>query len=44
MKHLMPAWTASKANEAELNRLRDTVGQLSAMGIFPDPSELIFRC
>jgi tRNA nucleotidyltransferase (CCA-adding enzyme) len=42
MKHLFPAWTASKANEAELNRLRDTVGQLNAMGIYPDPSAAYF--
>jgi hypothetical protein len=42
MKYLFPPWTASKANEAELNRLRDTVGQLNSMGIFPDPSAAYF--
>jgi tRNA nucleotidyltransferase (CCA-adding enzyme) len=42
MKHLFPAWNASKANEAELNRLRDTVGQLNSMGIYPDPSVAYF--
>jgi tRNA nucleotidyltransferase (CCA-adding enzyme) len=42
LKHLFAAWTASKANEAELNRLRDTVGQLNSMGIFPDPSAAYF--
>ncbi len=42
MKDLYPSWTSAKANEAELNRLRDTVGQLNAMGIFPDPSAAYF--
>jgi tRNA nucleotidyltransferase (CCA-adding enzyme) len=42
MKSLFPAWTSAKANEAELNRLRDTVGQLNSMGIFPDPSAAYF--
>ena len=41
-KFLFPAWTAAKANETELNRLRDTVGQLEAMGIHPDPSAAYF--
>jgi tRNA nucleotidyltransferase/poly(A) polymerase len=41
-KHLSPIWTSAKANEAELNRLRDTVGQLEAMGIHPDPSAAYF--
>jgi len=41
-KFLFPAWTSAKANEAELNRLRDTVGQLEAMGIHPDPSAAYF--
>ncbi len=41
-KHLSPLWTAAKANEAELTRLRDTVGQLEAMGIHPDPSPAYF--
>ena len=42
IKHLVPAWTAAKVNEAELARLRDTVGQLNSMGIFPDPSAAYF--
>ncbi len=42
MKFLFPAWSAAKANDPELNRLRDTVGQLNAMGIFPDPSVAYF--
>lgn len=42
IKHLFPAWTAAKVNEAELSRLRDTVGQLNSMGIFPDPSAAYF--
>jgi len=42
MKSLFPAWTSAKVNEAELNRLRDTVGQLNAMGIYPDPSAAYF--
>jgi len=42
MKHLFPAWTSAKANEAELNRMRDTIGQLNTMGIFPDPSAAFF--
>ena len=41
-KFLFPAWTSAKANETELNRLRDTVGQLEAMGIHPDPSTAYF--
>jgi tRNA nucleotidyltransferase (CCA-adding enzyme) len=41
-KFLFPAWTSAKANEGELNRLRDLAGQLEAMGIHPDPSALLF--
>jgi tRNA nucleotidyltransferase (CCA-adding enzyme) len=41
-KFLFPAWTSAKANETELNRLRDTVGQLEVMGIHPDPSAAYF--
>ena len=41
-KILFPAWTSSKVNEAELERLRDTVGQLDSMGIHPDPSAAYF--
>jgi tRNA nucleotidyltransferase/poly(A) polymerase len=41
-KVLFPAWTSAKVNESELDRLRDTVGQLESMGIFPDPSPAYF--
>lgn len=41
-KVLFPAWTSAKANEAELDRLRDTVGRLESMGIYPDPSAAYF--
>jgi tRNA nucleotidyltransferase (CCA-adding enzyme) len=41
-KYLFPAWTAAKANENDLNKLRDLVGQLQAMGIHPDPSAAYF--
>ncbi|HEY5212952.1 MAG TPA: CCA tRNA nucleotidyltransferase [Acidobacteriaceae bacterium] len=37
-KVLFPSWTSAKVNEAELDRLRDTIGQLDSMGIHPDPS------
>jgi tRNA nucleotidyltransferase/poly(A) polymerase len=39
---LFPAWTSAKVNEAELDRLRDTIGQLESMGIYPDPSPAYF--
>jgi tRNA nucleotidyltransferase (CCA-adding enzyme) len=41
-KVLFPAWTSAKVNENELDRLRDTVGQLESMGIYPDPSPAYF--
>jgi tRNA nucleotidyltransferase/poly(A) polymerase len=41
-KVLFPAWTSSKANEAELDKLRDTIGRLESMGIVPDPSAAYF--
>jgi tRNA nucleotidyltransferase/poly(A) polymerase len=41
-KLLTTAWNSKQANESELNRLRDTVGQLEAMGIHPDPSPAMF--
>jgi tRNA nucleotidyltransferase (CCA-adding enzyme) len=41
-KVLFPAWTSAKANEAELDKLRDTIGQLESMGISPDPSAAYF--
>jgi tRNA nucleotidyltransferase/poly(A) polymerase len=42
MKHLFPALTASKANESELNRLRDMAGQLASSGIHADQSAAMF--
>ena len=41
-KALSPALQSAKANEAELERLRDLVDQLQTMGIFPDPSAANF--
>jgi tRNA nucleotidyltransferase (CCA-adding enzyme) len=41
-KVLSPTWTSAKANEAELDKLRDTIGRLESMGIFPDPSAAYF--
>ena len=41
-KHLSSTWTSKQAAETELSRLRDTVGQLEAMGIHPDPSPAMF--
>ncbi len=39
---LSSAWSSAKVNEAELDRLRDTVGRLETMGIFPEPSAAYF--
>jgi tRNA nucleotidyltransferase (CCA-adding enzyme) len=41
-KVLTPIWNSKQVNETELSRLRDTVGQLEAMGIHPDPSPAMF--
>ena len=41
-KELFPAWTSGKVNEAELDKLRDTIGRLESMGIYPDPSAAYF--
>jgi hypothetical protein len=41
-KVLFPQWTAAKANEAEMERLRDVVGQLNGMGIYADSSTAFF--
>ena len=41
-KVLSPVWTSAKVNDAELDKLRDTVGQLESMGIHPDPSAAYF--
>ncbi len=38
MKHLFPAWTVSRVDEAALNELRDTLIQLQMQGVNPDPS------
>lgn len=42
LKLLFPQWNSAKANESELERLRDVVGQLIVAGIFPDPSAAFF--
>ena len=41
-KLLFPQWTSAKANEAEVERLRDVAGQLIVAGIVPDPSAALF--
>ncbi len=41
-KVLSSAWGSDKVNEPELERLRDMVGRLESMGIFPDPSAAYF--
>ncbi len=41
-KVLSPTLTSKAANENELNRLRDIVGQLESMNIHPDPSAAYF--
>ncbi|HEY4010094.1 MAG TPA: CCA tRNA nucleotidyltransferase [Acidobacteriaceae bacterium] len=42
LKLLFPQWTPAKANEAELERVRDLVGQLNVAGIFADSSAAFF--
>jgi hypothetical protein len=42
MKVLCPAWTAAKANEGELERLKDVMAQLQIRGIHADPSAAQF--
>ncbi|MGC9197605.1 MAG: CCA tRNA nucleotidyltransferase [Acidobacteriaceae bacterium] len=39
---LSSTWSSEKADEVELERLRDMVGRLESMGIFPDPSAAYF--
>ncbi len=39
---LSSVWSSAKVNEAELDRLRDMVGRLETMGIFPEPSAAYF--
>jgi tRNA nucleotidyltransferase (CCA-adding enzyme) len=41
-KTLNPNFVASKANESELNKLRDVLGQLQVARIYPDPSAAYF--
>jgi tRNA nucleotidyltransferase/poly(A) polymerase len=41
-KVLFPQWTAARANEADLERLRDVAGQLNMMAIYPDSSAALF--
>jgi tRNA nucleotidyltransferase (CCA-adding enzyme) len=41
-KVLNPVLTVAKANEVELNKLRDVVSQLEGVGIFADPSAAYF--
>ena len=41
-KYLFPQWSSAKANEPDLERLRDVVGQLIVVGIFPDQSAALF--
>jgi tRNA nucleotidyltransferase (CCA-adding enzyme) len=41
-KLLFPQWTSAKANEVEVERLRDAAGQLIVSGIVPDPSPALF--
>jgi hypothetical protein len=41
-KLLFPQWSSAKANEAEVERLRDAAGQLIVSGIVPDPSAALF--
>ena len=41
-KYLFPALQSSRANEGELERLRDLVDQFQTMGVFPDPSAANF--
>jgi len=42
MKSLFPALSVSKANETELDKLRDVAGKLQTMGIHADPSVMYF--
>jgi tRNA nucleotidyltransferase/poly(A) polymerase len=41
-KVLFPGWTAAKANENELERLRDVAGQMNTMGLYADTSAAAF--
>jgi tRNA nucleotidyltransferase/poly(A) polymerase len=42
LKVLFPQWGPAKANEGELERMRDAVGQFNVVGIYPDPSAAFF--
>jgi tRNA nucleotidyltransferase (CCA-adding enzyme) len=41
-KVLFQNWAASKANEAEIDKLRDMAGQLNTMGVFADSAAALF--
>lgn len=42
LKEIAPAWTAAKANEPELERLRESQTQLQMQGIHPSPAAANF--
>ena len=42
LKEIAPFWTAAKANEAELERLRESQAQLQIQGIHPSPAAANF--
>jgi tRNA nucleotidyltransferase (CCA-adding enzyme) len=42
LKEIAPHWTAAKANEAELERLRESQTQLQLQGIHPSPAAANF--
>ncbi|MBB5059494.1 tRNA nucleotidyltransferase/poly(A) polymerase [Granulicella aggregans] len=42
LKEIAPFWTAAKANEAELERLRESQTQLQMQGIHPSPAAANF--
>jgi tRNA nucleotidyltransferase (CCA-adding enzyme) len=42
VKDLFSAWSSAKANDTELNRVRELVGQLEVMGIHADSSAVQF--
>lgn len=42
MKYLAPYWNSSKANAAELDKLRETLAQLQMQGIHPDTAAAQF--
>ena len=42
VKLLFPQWSSAKANDAEVERMRDDVGRLIVAGVYPDPSAAFF--